>query len=109
MSQVEKVFPIEIESFLLTLDNVKDVIVEEKRSPVVGQMVWAEFVFEQHEDPASFKRRVIEQCQRHLAPFKVPGFITIASRNNLVGSRFKKIRKGATDGVATAASESAVA
>ena len=96
----EKVFPVEIESFLLTLDNVKDVIVSRKKSPVVGQMVWAEFVLDRHEDPVSFKQRVVEQCRRHLAPFKVPQFITIAGKDNLVGSRFKKIRKGMADVVA---------
>lgn len=99
----EKVFPIEIESFLLRLDNVRDVVVRQKKSPVVGQMIWAEFLLEQAEDPTSFKKGVIEQCQRHLAPFKVPGFITIARGDTLVGSRFKKIRKCSTDGVAIGA------
>mgnify|MGYP001592689070 FL=1 len=103
----EKVFPIEVESFLLTVDNVKDVVVREKRSPVVGQMIWAEFLLEQEEDSVSFKKRVIEQCQRHLAPFKVPGFITIAEGDTLVGSRFKKIRKGTTDGDAPGSAASA--
>jgi acyl-coenzyme A synthetase/AMP-(fatty) acid ligase len=99
----EKVFPAEIESFLLTLDNVRDVIVKGKRSPVVGQMVWADFLLERQEDSASFRKRIIEQCQRHLAPFKVPGLITIARTEELVGSRFKKIRRSDTDGVAAAA------
>ena len=89
----EKVFPIEVESFLLTLPNVRDVIVREKKSPVVGQMVWAEFLLEHDEEPAAFKKRVIAQCSSQLAPFKVPGFITIARADSLVGSRFKKIRK----------------
>jgi acyl-CoA synthetase (AMP-forming)/AMP-acid ligase II len=100
----EKVFPIEIESFLLTLDNVKDVMVRGKKSPVVGQMIWAQFLLKNDEDPTSFKRRVVEQCQRHLSPFKVPGFITIASGDSLVGSRFKKIRKDPTDPAVAAAS-----
>lgn len=89
----EKVFPIEIESFLLTLDNVKDVIVMGKKSPVVGQMIWAEFLLDTDEDPAAFKKRVIAQCQLHLSPYKTPGYITIAQRDTLVGSRFKKIRQ----------------
>lgn len=90
----EKVFPGEVESFLLTLDNVRDVVVREKRSPVVGQMVWAEFLLEQAEDPAVFKKRVLQQCRQHLTPFKVPGFITVACGDTLVSSRFKKIRTG---------------
>jgi acyl-coenzyme A synthetase/AMP-(fatty) acid ligase len=88
----EKVFPAEIESFLLTLDNVKDVVVRKKKSPVVGQMVWAEFLLDDAEEPASFRKRALEHCQRHLAPYKVPGHITIATTDNVVGSRFKKIR-----------------
>lgn len=100
----EKVFPAEVESFLLTLDNVKDVVVRAKKSPVVGQIVWAEFLLENEEDPVFFKKRIIEQCQRHLTPFKVPGFITIASRDSFVGSRFKKIRKDNTDIEASAVS-----
>lgn len=100
----EKVFPIEIESFLLTLDNVRDVVVREKKSPVVGQMVWAEFLLDTDEDAVAFKQRVIEQCQRHLAPFKVPGFITVAAGDSLVGSRFKKIRKASAAPDAAAAS-----
>jgi hypothetical protein len=66
-------------------------------------MVWAEFLLDDAEDPASFKKRAIEHCQRHLAPFKVPGLITIATTDNVVGSRFKKIRKSGADGVAPAA------
>ncbi|SAL32919.1 feruloyl-CoA synthetase [Caballeronia udeis] len=96
----EKVFPVEIESFLLTLDNVKDVVVRKKLSPVVGQMVWAECVLERDEEPAVFKRRIIEQCQQHLSPFKVPGLITIADQQSLVGTRFKKIRISKTEAVA---------
>lgn len=99
----EKVFPIEIESFLLTLDNVRDVVVREKRSPVVGQMVWAECVLERHEEPGEFKRRIIERCREHLSPFKVPGLVTIASQGSLVGSRFKKIRKSRPEPVVATA------
>ena len=88
----EKVFPAEVESFLLTLPNVRDLIVREKKSPVLGQMVWTEFLLDDAEEPAAFRKRVIAQCQDQLAPFKVPGFITIARSGSLVGSRFKKIR-----------------
>lgn len=89
----EKVYPIEVESFLLTLDNVQDVLVRAKKSPVTGQMVWAEFVLDQAEEKAAFKKRVIAACQAYFPPFKVPGFITLSKDGNLVGSRGKKIRK----------------
>lgn len=100
----EKVFPAEVENCLLTLDNVRDVVVREKKSVVVGQMVWAECVLKEEEDPAAFKKRVVEHCRVHLAPFKVPGYITISKQGDFVGSRFKKIRKGGTGSVDAAAS-----
>lgn len=93
----EKVFPVEVESFLLTLDNVRDVVVRQKRSPIVGQMIWAEFVLERDEEPAAFKRRVLAECSAQLAPFKVPGHVTIVKDAEFVGSRFKKIRRATGD------------
>ncbi len=95
----EKVFPIEIESYLLTLENVKDVIVRGKKSPVTGQVIWAEFLLEKHEDFNSFKKRIIDCCSTHFAPYKIPRLITLAEQEALVGSRFKKIRKIATEAV----------
>lgn len=89
----EKVYPIEIESYLLTLENVKDVVVRAKKSPVTGQTVWAEFVLVNPEPKPDFKKRILTACKGHFPPFKVPGLITIASDEVLVGSRFKKIRK----------------
>ena len=89
----EKVYPIEVESFLLEQENVRDVIVKAKKSPVTGQMVWAEFVLENEEEPVAFKKRITDLCVANLAPFKVPRLITIAKDDNVVGNRFKKIRK----------------
>lgn len=89
----EKVFPIEIESFLLTLDNIKEAVVRAKKSPVTGQMVWAECVLEQEEEKAEFKKRVLKACQEYFPPFKVPGLITLSKSDNVMGNRFKKIRK----------------
>lgn len=88
----EKVFPVEIENVMLTIQNIADVVIRVKRSPVVGQMIWAECVLERDEDPSAFKRRVIAECRKHLAPYKVPGHITISKNEALVGSRFKKMR-----------------
>lgn len=89
----EKVYPIEIESYLLTLDNVKDALVRAKKSPVTGQTVWAEFILVNPEPKSDFKKRILTACKAQFPPFKVPGLITIASDEGLVGSRFKKIRK----------------
>ena len=89
----EKVYPIEVENFLLTLENVKDVVVRAKKSPITGQTIWAEFVMKNDEPKTDFKKRILNACKAHFPPFKVPGVITIASDDVLMGSRFKKIRK----------------
>jgi acyl-CoA synthetase (AMP-forming)/AMP-acid ligase II len=88
----EKVFPTEIENVMLTIHNVADVVIRKKRSPIVGQMIWAECVLEYEEDHSAFKRRVFAECQKLLAPYKVPGHITVSKNEALVGSRFKKMR-----------------
>lgn len=88
----EKVYPIEIESFLLTLDNVNDVVVRGKDSPITGKIIWAEFVLGEDEDVATFKKRVIEKCQNYFPAFKVPRLITITNHDRVIGSRFKKNR-----------------
>ncbi|NOU17189.1 MAG: long-chain fatty acid--CoA ligase [Bacteroidales bacterium] len=88
----EKVFPAEIENFLLTIDNVRDVVVRGKNNPITGKIVWAEFVLEKDEEIAIFKKRVIEKCQNYFPEFKIPRLITVTNQSNFVGSRFKKIR-----------------
>lgn len=88
----EKVFPAEIESFLLTIDNVKDVAVRGKNSPITGKIIWADFALEKEEDLSEFKKKVIRECTNYFPAFKVPRLITISKQDNFVGSRFKKNR-----------------
>ncbi len=94
----EKVYPAEIESYLLTIKNVKDVVVRGKRSPITGQIIWAEFVLDEEEDLTAFKKRINEECQKGFPAFKIPRLITVTSDGNFVGSRFKKIRKSMVAG-----------
>lgn len=88
----EKVFPAEIEAYLLTLDNVRDVVVRGKKSPVIGHLIWAEFLLDSEEDPSEFKKRIAGKCREHLPPYKVPRLITIAEGEGFMGARFKKMR-----------------
>lgn len=89
----EKVFPMEIENYLLTLDNVKDVVVYGKRNPVTGNVIVAEFKLNQDEDLRGFKKRVLTNCRENLPAFKVPSLIRISNKAEIVGKRFKKIRQ----------------
>jgi len=88
----EKVFPIEVENYLLTIKNVKDVLVREKKSPIVGALIWAEFILYEDEELSDFRERITKDCRAQMASFKVPGLITISSSKSFVGSRFKKMR-----------------
>ena len=88
----EKVFPAEVESVLLDMDNVIDVAVEGKSSPITGQIVAAVFHLETEEDIASLRRRMIEHCRGRLEPFKVPRYVGI-SDYGLVSNRLKKSRR----------------
>jgi acyl-CoA synthetase (AMP-forming)/AMP-acid ligase II len=87
----EKVYPSEVESILMEIPNVEDVLVTGKKSPITGQVVAATFVLSQPEDLREFKKRVIKYCRERLAPYKIPLQINISDKS-LVSSRFKKIR-----------------
>ncbi len=88
----EKVFPSEVESILLELDNVLDVTVLGKNSPVVGQIVAAIFKLEREEELAALRTRVWAYCRGRLEGYKIPREISIAS-GELISSRFKRIRR----------------
>jgi len=88
----EKVYPTEVESVLLEMDNVLDVAVEAKISPVVGQIVAAVFQLEQDEDLPSLRRRVAEHCRGRLESYKVPRHVVISDQG-LMSARLKKTRR----------------
>jgi acyl-CoA synthetase (AMP-forming)/AMP-acid ligase II len=88
----EKVFPAEIEAYLMTLENVRDVVVRGKKNPVTGHLVWAEFSLLAEEDPAAFRKRITGKCREFFPPYKVPRLITIAPGEGFMGARFKKMR-----------------
>jgi acyl-CoA synthetase (AMP-forming)/AMP-acid ligase II len=88
----EKVFPAEIEAYLMTLENVRDVVVRGRKNPITGHLVWAEFALLAEEDPAAFRKRITGKCREFFPPYKVPRLITIASGDGFMGARFKKMR-----------------
>jgi acyl-CoA synthetase (AMP-forming)/AMP-acid ligase II len=87
----EKVYPTEIESVLLQIPNVRDVLVTGEHNPITGQMVSACFNLSEPEKEDVFRRRVREYCRTRLLPYQVPSRIEIVTREQY-SSRFKKIR-----------------
>lgn len=88
----EKVFPAEVESVILQMDNIKDVTVIGKSNPIIGHVVVATVELFEPEESAALERRVRQFCREQLAPFKVPAIVKNAS-NKLYNARFKKVRR----------------
>ncbi|GAA2325012.1 fatty acid--CoA ligase family protein [Streptomyces caniferus] len=87
----EKVYPSEVESVLLELENIAEATVSGRPSPVTGMVVKATVTLIEDEDRRSVTRRVREFCGRRLEPFKVPVLVELASAPQH-SDRFKKIR-----------------
>jgi len=87
----EKVYPAEVESVLLEIPNIKDVLVSGKRNPITGQIVTATVVLQEPEDVNVLRKRIHDYCKNRLLPYKVPTLVVL-SEKELVSERFKKIR-----------------
>ena len=68
----QKVYPAEVESVLLRMPNVQDVLVQGERNPLTGQIVTARFQLESPEPLDVLRRRMREHCRGSLLPFQVP-------------------------------------
>ncbi|ABZ83329.1 amp-dependent synthetase and ligase [Heliomicrobium modesticaldum Ice1] len=88
----EKVFPAEVESVIMEMDNIADVAVSGERSPLTGQMVVAHVVLKRPEEAAVVKKRLRQFCRSRLAPYKVPVKVTVVE-GRFFSERFKKMRK----------------
>jgi long-chain acyl-CoA synthetase len=89
----EKVYPAEVESELLRLPNVRDVVVRGEKSPILGQIVAAYFNLSEPETRDSLRQRVRAHCRGRLRPFQIPSRIEVVDREQY-SERFKKSRAG---------------
>ena len=86
-----KVYPAEIEDVLLSISNVRDVVVIGGTHPITGNIVIAQFNLIEAEEPSAFRQRVREFCRGRLEPFKMPARIEIVNGDQF-SKRFKKMR-----------------
>jgi long-chain acyl-CoA synthetase len=86
-----KVYPAEVESVLLELDNVADVSVSGERSPITGQLVSATVRLVEPEPAEAFKIRLRKFCAERLSSYKIPARIRIVDEP-LHSARFKRRR-----------------
>lgn len=87
----EKVFPLEVENFLLGLENVKDAAVSAEPNQMLGQMVTARIVLVKPEAHTEAYRRIRRACRHSLRAFMVPVTIDFVAQLDY-SDRYKKVR-----------------
>jgi long-chain acyl-CoA synthetase len=87
----QKVYPAEVENYLLQLDGVQDVAVFAKPHPMMGHVVGARFTLTAPEPLVEFKRRMNAFCRGKLAKYQIPLMVELTCAEQF-GVRFKKLR-----------------
>lgn len=91
-----KVFPAEVESVLLEMDNVEDVVVFGQDHAITGKMVVAKFKLKTPETARQLKARMLAFCKNKLQSYKVPGKIVLTDETTY-NERFKRMRRVKTE------------
>jgi long-chain acyl-CoA synthetase len=87
-----KVHPSEVESVLLNMEHVVDVVVSGEPHALTGQMVVATIRLARSEPLADFKLRMRLFCRDRLAPFQIPARVRL-TQEPIHSSRFKRVRR----------------
>lgn len=90
----EKVYPAEVESVLLQMENIKDATVRGESNPILGNIVAARLNLFEPEGISSLRRRVREFCKDRLPRYKIPAKVEVAEGEQY-STRFKKTRPSA--------------
>ena len=88
----EKVLPNEVESLILSMDEVDDVMVYAEPNVITGQTVVCDVVLNVEVSNREAKKLIRHFCKERLDAYKVPTKVTLVDKTNF-GERFKKIRK----------------
>jgi acyl-CoA synthetase (AMP-forming)/AMP-acid ligase II len=94
----EKVYPTEVESVLLQIENVRDAVVRGEPNPLTGQIVAASLNLHRPEPLDSVRRRVRQACRALMPAYQVPARIEIVE-DAQYGARFKRNRRAAPEPV----------
>jgi acyl-CoA synthetase (AMP-forming)/AMP-acid ligase II len=87
----EKVYPTEVESVLMQMDNIRDVTVYGEKNPITGNIVAVRVNLMAPENLAGLKTRLRAFCKGKLAPYKIPVKIEISNEAQF-SARHKKLR-----------------
>ena len=89
-----KVYPAEVESVLLTMDNVEDVAVYGEDHPITGKVVAVTVRLHESEPLRAFKTRMRIACKGRLEAYKIPAKVRVTDEP-LHSERFKRMRRTA--------------
>ena len=92
----EKVFPAEVESVLMEMENILDASVRGVPNPITGQMVVAKVTLKEAQEMSELRRSIRQYCKGKLAPYKIPSKIEITEKEHH-SARFKKMRREIND------------
>ena len=87
----EKILPTEIESIILSISEIDDVMVYGEANIITGQTVVCDVVCNIDISNREAKRIVRNFCKHRLDGYKIPTKVNIVDKTNF-GDRFKKIR-----------------
>jgi acyl-CoA synthetase (AMP-forming)/AMP-acid ligase II len=88
----QKVYPAEVESVLLQMENVKDAVVFGESNPITGNIVTARVNLFEPEDARAFRKRMRAFCRDRLSTFKIPAKIQISDHEQY-SARYKRMRR----------------
>jgi len=88
----QKVFPAEVESVLMQIENINEASVYGTSNPIMGNVVAAKIIIENEEPLSKLKNKIRKFCKDKLESYKIPVHVEIAEQTS-VSERFKKIRK----------------
>ncbi len=87
-----KVYPAEVESVLLDMEGVEDVVVFGQDHPITGKIVVAKFKLREDEPLSKLKARMLSYCKEKLQPYKIPSKIYLTDETTF-NARFKRMRR----------------
>jgi len=88
----EKVLPNEVESVILLMTEIDDVMVYGEANIITGQTVVCDVVFNIDIETREAKKLIRKCCKYSLDGYKIPTKINLVNKTNF-GDRFKKIRR----------------
>jgi len=87
----QKVYPAEVESVLLEMDNINDVSVFSKDNLIMGKVVAARINLVNEISLTELKKRIRKYCKKRLESYKIPVHVEI-TKEKQISDRFKKVR-----------------